>query len=163
MRAGVTPRTVRYYVAEGLLPAPGGAGRHRTYTEEHLLRLEAIRRLKESYLPLAEIRERLEGLDEEGLRKIAESPPEAQNSALSYVNSVLAASAPRAARPGPVASSALPRPGTTWQRVELAPGVELSFRPSSSPERERAIERFIREARRALAGLPPGDTEEQQR
>src|SRR5438045_3652795 len=25
-RAGVTPRTIRYYVAEGLLPPPGGRG-----------------------------------------------------------------------------------------------------------------------------------------
>jgi len=58
-RAGVTPRTIRYYVAEGLLPAPGGRGQRRAYTQEHLDRLATIGRLKAAYLPLHEIRRRL--------------------------------------------------------------------------------------------------------
>jgi DNA-binding transcriptional MerR regulator len=58
-RAGVTPRTIRYYVAEGLLPAPAGRGQRRAYGPEHLDRLEAIRELKAAYLPLHEIRRRL--------------------------------------------------------------------------------------------------------
>ncbi len=58
-RANVTPRTIRYYVAEGLLPPPGGAGQRRSYGQEHLQRLELIRELKAAYLPLHEIRRRL--------------------------------------------------------------------------------------------------------
>ena len=58
-RVGVTPRTVRYYVAEGLLPPAGGQGQRRAYGAEHLRRLEAIRHLKAAYLPLHEIRRRL--------------------------------------------------------------------------------------------------------
>ena len=35
-------RTIRYYVAEGLLPGPGGRGKAATYGEDHLLRLRLI-------------------------------------------------------------------------------------------------------------------------
>lgn len=59
-RAGVTPRTIRYYVAEGLLPPPGGRGQRRAYNQRHLDRLTAIRELKAAYLPLHEIRRRLD-------------------------------------------------------------------------------------------------------
>lgn len=57
--AGVTPRTIRYYTAEGLLPQPESRGRYARYTEEHLRRLQQIIQLKEHYLPLHVIRERL--------------------------------------------------------------------------------------------------------
>ena len=52
-RAGVTRRTIRYYVAQGLLPA--GEGRPTTYTEEHYRILQLILKLKAQHLPLAEI------------------------------------------------------------------------------------------------------------
>ena len=56
-RAGVTPRTVRYYESIGLLP-PGereGHGQH-FYTEETLARLRKIDQLKKLGLSLDEIR-----------------------------------------------------------------------------------------------------------
>src|SRR5579863_7324577 len=90
-RADVTPRTVRYYVAEGLLPPPGGAGQQRVYSYEHLLRLQAIKRLKAEYLPLNEIRERLAGLTLAGLEDLAaQEMPAPRSRALSYIESVLA-------------------------------------------------------------------------
>ncbi len=55
-RAGVTPRTVRYYESLGLLP-PGereGHGQH-YYTEETLTRLQKIDQLKQLGLSLDEI------------------------------------------------------------------------------------------------------------
>jgi DNA-binding transcriptional MerR regulator len=58
--ADVTPRTVRYYVALGLLPSPEAAGPATRYGEGHLARLRMIRRLQRDHLPLAEIRIRLE-------------------------------------------------------------------------------------------------------
>ena len=54
--AGVTPRTIRYYVSVGLIPAPEQAGRAARYGEDHLRRIRLIRRLQEQHLPLAEIR-----------------------------------------------------------------------------------------------------------
>lgn len=50
--AGVSPRTVRYYVQRGLLPAPAFRGRDTAYGREHLLRLRAIRALQAKFLPL---------------------------------------------------------------------------------------------------------------
>lgn len=41
--AGVSRRTVRYYVQRGLLPAPLGVGRGKHYSEQHLATLVHIR------------------------------------------------------------------------------------------------------------------------
>lgn len=50
--AGVSPRTVRYYIQRGLLPQPSFRGPDTAYGEEHLVRLRAIRRLQDAYWPL---------------------------------------------------------------------------------------------------------------
>jgi DNA-binding transcriptional MerR regulator len=68
--AGVSVRTVRYYIAEGILPPPLGAGSRAAYTAEHLDRLRLIARLKDAYLPLREIRRRLRGLDGSAVRAL---------------------------------------------------------------------------------------------
>jgi DNA-binding transcriptional MerR regulator len=57
--AGVTPRTIRYYVSEGLLPPPTMRGTYAHYGGEHLRLLRLIARLKEAYLPLSAIHGRL--------------------------------------------------------------------------------------------------------
>lgn len=167
MRVGVTPRTVRYYITEGLIPPPAGGGQHRVYNEEHLLRLQAIRRLKEAYLPLDEIRRQLAGASLVELRRIAESQPsKPPSSALEYVNSLLSAQAPHARLAEPrlrlaePASPARPAPAPAeglWRRVPLAPGVELHYQPSNSPDRDAAIARLISEGVRLLSepGPPP--------
>src|SRR5262249_11609171 len=70
--AGITPRTIRYYTAEGLLPRPDARGQYALYSEEHLLRLRLIGRLKQAYLPLGEIKARIEHLDGEQIRLLLE-------------------------------------------------------------------------------------------
>ncbi len=57
-RAGVTPRTVRYYESIGLIPSGEreGHGQH-YYTEETLARLHKIDQLKKLGLSLDEIRD----------------------------------------------------------------------------------------------------------
>ncbi len=72
--AGVTVRTVRYYIAEGLLPAPRGTGPSSFYTRDHLDRLTLISRLKDGYLPLKEIKRRLSGVDEAEVRRLLTLP-----------------------------------------------------------------------------------------
>ena len=66
----VSVRTVRYYIAEGLLPPPEGSGPGSAYTQGHLDRLRLIQRLKEAYLPLKEIRRRLSGLNDDEVRSL---------------------------------------------------------------------------------------------
>ena len=67
--ADVTPRTIRYYVEQGLLPPPG-RGRIAEYTEEHLQLLGLIGRLKRHYLPLEEIRDMLQRLSREEIEEL---------------------------------------------------------------------------------------------
>ena len=62
--AGVSPRTVRYYIAEGLLPPPVVAGPRSSYSSSHLNRLRLIGSLKNAYLPLREIRRQLDGMSD---------------------------------------------------------------------------------------------------
>jgi DNA-binding transcriptional MerR regulator len=72
--AGVSPRTVRYYIAEALLPPPEPAGHKTSYTRDHLTRLKLIGLLKEAYQPLRTIREQLVGIGNEDLdRALAEA------------------------------------------------------------------------------------------
>lgn len=53
---GVSRRTVRYYVQEGLIPAPLGVGRGRHYGRAHLDRLLAVKAQQEAGLTLDDIR-----------------------------------------------------------------------------------------------------------
>lgn len=65
--SGVTARTIRYYIAEGLLQPAYGRGPTAVYDADHLLRLRYIQRLKDERLPLGEIRERLNQLTPDDL------------------------------------------------------------------------------------------------
>jgi DNA-binding transcriptional MerR regulator len=65
-RAGTTPRTIRYYEELGLLPAAAerDAGRHRTYSEDDVERLEQLLRMKDLLgLTLEELRGVVEAED----------------------------------------------------------------------------------------------------
>jgi len=59
--AGVSRRTIRYYVQRGLIPPPMGAGRGHYYTAVHLERLRQIRSLQDDALSLEAIAARLDG------------------------------------------------------------------------------------------------------
>jgi DNA-binding transcriptional MerR regulator len=65
--AGVSTRTIRYYITEGLLEPPILAGHRSYYTAAHLDRLTVIGLLKDAFLPLREIRRRLAGVDDDAL------------------------------------------------------------------------------------------------
>lgn len=68
--AYVPVRTVRYYIAEGLLPGPGARGKGATYSAEHLDRLRLIRRLAARRVPLGEIRDLLARLPADEARAV---------------------------------------------------------------------------------------------
>jgi DNA-binding transcriptional MerR regulator len=68
--AGVTVRTIRYYINEGILPTPELQGRYTLYEPWYLDYLELIRRWKDAYLPLKEIRARIRALSNEDVRNI---------------------------------------------------------------------------------------------
>jgi len=55
--SGMTDRTIRYYIQQGLLQHAMGRGRSSYYTTEHLERLTRIADLRDRGLSLAEIQE----------------------------------------------------------------------------------------------------------
>jgi DNA-binding transcriptional MerR regulator len=65
--SGMSARTIRYYIAEGLLQPAYGRGPSAVYDADHLMRLRYIQRLKNEHLPLTEIRERLNQLTPDDL------------------------------------------------------------------------------------------------
>lgn len=78
---GFNGRTIRYYIAEGMLTPAHGRGPSATYDKDHLLRLRMIRELKDQHLPLEAIRERLQGLSTDDLEAhfaIQSGPSEAK-------------------------------------------------------------------------------------
>ena len=62
---GVSRRTVRYYVQEGLIPSPLGIGRGNHYGREHLDQLLKVKALQETGQTLDEIRRALRGRSRE--------------------------------------------------------------------------------------------------
>jgi DNA-binding transcriptional MerR regulator len=117
--AGVSPRTIRYYVQRGLLPAPTFRGRDTAYGEEHLARLRAIKRLQERFLPLDEIESQLARRTLDEIEVLA--------SALDEVAPIVAKPA-KAARVEPApsrAGSSATHAATHVTRYTLGPGLEL--------------------------------------
>ena len=59
--SGLAARTIRFYIARGLLDGPVKAGRAAAYTEDHLARLEKIKKLQAQGRMLSEIGRSLAG------------------------------------------------------------------------------------------------------
>jgi DNA-binding transcriptional MerR regulator len=143
--AGVSQRTVRYYVQRGLLPAPPFRGPDTVYGEEHLLRLKVIRVLQARFLPLDAIHVELTRLSPEELRALAGSelptailPPPPSSPAAPPAPTRLAEQAASAA-----VSAGVQAPGTGYRRWELAPGLELHL-ADSADEKTRALAERVR-------------------
>lgn len=69
-QSGLSLRTLRYYIQEGLLPGPDTAGKYASYSQQHLDYLAMITRLKNLHLPLKEIRHLLSNMSPEDMRRI---------------------------------------------------------------------------------------------
>jgi len=106
--AGVSRRTVRFYVQQRLLPVPLGRGRGRHYDQSHLLRLRRINELQSAGHSLDAIRRILNG-GESGV------VPATTAAAMS------AAAPPLRRAPRPALSAEL------WTRLRLGEGVELHY------------------------------------
>jgi DNA-binding transcriptional MerR regulator len=185
-RAGISVRTIRYYIDEGLLPPPTYQGKYSYYTLNYLDRLELIRRLKESYLPLREIGEIMNSLTDDQVReRLNELPAPSPKfspdqkplrsaakpgaKALDYINQVMDTQAkyrmkgnlkqPQTGVPqfreinsqidfSAAEPSAIREENETWQRITLAPGVELNLRRPMDPETESHVQQLISLAKR---------------
>jgi len=151
--ADVTPRTIRFYIAQGLLPSPEQQGPRTTYTDEHLERLRAIKEFQAGHLPLAEIRARLRGESIQDVATVIQpsQPARASESAVDYIRGVLAAP-PSPATPAPavrsVSPAAQPEPDRSqWDRVEITPDIEIHLRRPMTRTDNKRVLRLIEYAR----------------
>jgi DNA-binding transcriptional MerR regulator len=70
---GLSPRTVRFYISEGLIPPAHGRGPSATYDHSQLQRLTLIQQLKADHLPLDEIKKRLDILSDRQVASIVQA------------------------------------------------------------------------------------------
>ena len=122
--AGVTRRTVRYYIQRGLLDPPCGEKRGSYYTENHLERLNKIQKLAEQGIPLIHIKTMLSGHGEEQV-PVSTKP-------LSNLNSI------DKTKNLNVATC------SSWQRLSINEDIELNFRLGKlSQQQINKIARYI--------------------
>jgi len=122
--AGVTPRTVRYYIAQGLLERPEGEKRGAHYLRRHLEQLLLIRRWTEAGLSLERVRELIGGAPEDPPRR---APPPGSVEVWSRVT--VADGIEVQVEPG--------RAGLTPEQVRaLVRGITALYRQVRAPHRE---------------------------
>lgn len=164
-RAGVTPRTVHYYIQQGLLPPAGTQGPAARYGRGHLARLRLIKRLQREHLPLVEIARRLKGLSDRQVAALLDDDEQRRSaqggSALEYIRSVLGEAEPtpggeplRLATAKAPALRSVEAEQSLWDRFLLADGVELHVRRPLSRSEQKQLEELLAAARRILANRP---------
>jgi len=151
-RSGLPPRTIRYYISEGLVPAPVKRGPASYYREDHLNRLVLIRKYQAEGLPLDLIRRRLSRL---GVRDAQEeagggwrpgpAASGAGDAALDYIRRLKGGTPFGEGAPDPDEE-----PWDRWVRTRLSADVELNVKEPLDGERRRRVERLIEEARKIL-------------
>ncbi len=163
--ASVTPRTIRYYITQGLLRGPATSGPGAKYDDVDLARLRLIKRLQAEHQPLAEIRTQLEALGDDAILQIHDqTPAPPPDSALDYIRRVTGR--PRAAEapaPLPAAALSMAPPAqapdvrlerSQWERIDLAPDVELHIRRPLARATAKRVDRLIAIARDLLEEDP---------
>lgn len=151
--ADVTPRTIRFYIEQGLLPAPGSLGPKARYSDEHLERLRLIKKLQAAHLPLAEIRRQLGVMSPQEVASMSEPATPAPSQAIDYIRDVLRPASrpmPSMAPPAPAPTGPPPEPEATrsqWDRISLDPDVEIHVRRPLTRQNNKRVERLINIAR----------------
>jgi DNA-binding transcriptional MerR regulator len=150
-------RTIRYYLAEGLIQTPEEKqGTASVFNYLHLLQLLTVKKLQAEHLPIRKIRELVAGKSEHELETLigGRGPSGKKTEAKRYLETLLASAPP----PSPIETSAAPAPQDfaaphSWQRVEIEPGLELHVRsdyapPATTGKTRSLLERAIHRLRR---------------
>ena len=161
-------RTIRYYMAEGLVQAPDEKqGTASVFGYLNLLQLLTVKKLQAEHLPIRKIRELVAGKTEPELETLLgvagpAGRKQRDTEAKRYLESLLAPARTEtfAAPPARAQQSAAPEAprqqmdaSASWQRVEIEPGLELHVRSDYSPPPTTArtrslLERAIHRLRR---------------
>lgn len=176
-KTGISPRTIRYYQQEGLLPEPENRGKFAYYNDDHLERLKLIQELKKNYLPLSEIAKQLNSLTYDQVKvllkehqagKLKQGPysdlskdkwvqPGSDN-ALQYISRVLQTqpeirdlkfedTGAKLKKPSDSVRYLSGSPSESWQRIFLAPGIEIHVKEPLSPKDRKRLEELIKIAK----------------
>ena len=113
-RFGLTRRVIHSWIEGGLIRPPTRQGPRSTYDEEQVLRVAAIRKMREQRMGLDAIKRWLSSATREQLEALVNPPP---------------AGAPPAPAPGPAAVVGAER----WDHIPLLPGLELHVRADAGP------------------------------
>ena len=169
--AAVTPRTIRYYISQGLLRGVATAGPGAKYDDADLARLRLIKRMQRDHQPLAEIRTHLEELgDAEILMSSEPAATVPEDSALDYIKRVtgthrvgeaptpsymrIADQQPVPSQPAPIPTDDVRLERSHWERINLAPDVELHIRRPLARSTAKRVDRLISIARDLLEEDP---------
>ena len=142
--SGVPRRTIHFYVQQGILPPPEGAGLAAHYSENHLLRLQMIPILRRQGLRLDEIRARLAAMAVEDLRRVVADaarqaePPTSQPPALQEIR----------------ASRSVYQTGQPFTHYNLPDGVIIVTPGNLSPEGNDRLSRLLEAAARIYLNQP---------
>ncbi|MFN2317927.1 MAG: MerR family transcriptional regulator [Gemmatimonadales bacterium] len=147
-RGGVSVRTVRYYQQQGLLNSPGVRGPGAKYGEADFNRLRLIKILQREHLPLAEIRRRLDGLDDAGVEQAVAELHRPRESAAEYARALLHPNV--MAQKFSYAVQYPQRSRATWERIEIAPDIELHVRRPLSRYENKKLEQAVEHLTRFL-------------
>ena len=139
-------RTIRYYMAEGLIQTPGEKqGTASLFNYLNLLQLLTVKKLQAEHLPIRKIRELVAGKSEQELEMLlgvgTVAPRKSRETdAKRYLESLLAPDAApfrmeTAAAPPPLPPTApqMVEQSASWKRIEIEPGLELHIRSDYSP------------------------------
>ncbi|WP_115018719.1 MerR family transcriptional regulator [Synechococcus sp. UW140] len=154
----LNPRTVRLYATEGLIDRPGRDGRRAIYGQRQLRQLLLIRSLAARGLSLSAIAPLTAASDDElahQLSALLPEPTEAMaaplldnNQALAYLEELPSSPPVHRSRSHQRRSFSTSTSATShWQRIDLAPGVELHLSdavpiPPAGPRREHWLEQL---------------------
>ncbi|HEY8589425.1 MAG TPA: helix-turn-helix domain-containing protein [Naasia sp.] len=179
--SGLQPRTIRSWVAQGLLAGPLSRGPNARYPADTLERLLAIRAMRERLgMPLSVVRQELLVASAETLRahsgtaadlapEASPSPPPDGASALEYLSNLraltgalpLASSAAAPARGFEALERQLDEGSSSparkaraeeWLRVPVTPDIELTIRGPLDPAQRARVERCADLIRDILLG-----------
>lgn len=134
-RAAPSARSIRFYVANGLLERPEGTGTAATYNYRHFLQLLAIKIRQREGVTLDVIKTEMKEVTGDALeRRVASSLAAALGATVETRKQAVDDETP-----------------AVWRRVPVADGVELHVRDDSPSSREEALV-AMREAVRAALG-----------
>ena len=154
-------RTIRYYMAEGLVQAPEEKqGTASVFGYLNLLQLLTVKKLQAEHLPIRKIRELVAGKSEQELETLlgignTAAKKSRETDAKRYLESLLTPASVPAAPLKQAAAAPPPQADQShsWQRVEIEPGLELHIRSDYSPPASARTKSLLEKALHRLRRL----------